>query len=88
MFEATAAFAFFDYFRIPYRIVPFAAPAGRHALRVANAGGPLLTWPSGGECSAGTSSAAGRSSRTSRRRRPPRSGPRTAVWRCRSTPAR
>jgi peptidoglycan/xylan/chitin deacetylase (PgdA/CDA1 family) len=48
MFEATSAFAFFDYFRIPYRIVSFDAPAGRHALRVAGTDGPLLTWPSGG----------------------------------------
>jgi peptidoglycan/xylan/chitin deacetylase (PgdA/CDA1 family) len=51
MFEATAAFGFFDYFRIPYRIVD-AAPRdpgpGWHALWVAGGGGPLLTWPSGG----------------------------------------
>ncbi|GAA0571140.1 hypothetical protein GCM10010172_64490 [Paractinoplanes ferrugineus] len=48
MFEATASFAFFDYFRIPYRIMAFPAPAGRHALRRAGTDGPLLTWPSGG----------------------------------------
>ncbi|MEU4243273.1 hypothetical protein [Actinoplanes sp. NPDC026619] len=48
MFEATAPFAFFDYFRVPYRIMQFLTPPGRHALRLAGTDGPLLTWPSAG----------------------------------------
>jgi hypothetical protein len=48
MFESTARFAFFDYFRIPYRIMPFPGPPGRHALRTAGTDGPLLTWPAAG----------------------------------------
>ena len=50
MFEATGSFAFFDYFRIPYRIVP--APStlphrnGSYGLLWrAGTDGPLLAWP-------------------------------------------
>ena len=50
MFEATAPFAFFDYFRIPYRIVsapPSAPRLGRSygLLWKAGADGPFLGWP-------------------------------------------
>jgi hypothetical protein len=58
MFEATAPFAFFDYFRIPYRVAPGPAfPAAGPAfhppgpafqsLRLAGTHGPVLAWPVG-----------------------------------------
>jgi hypothetical protein len=50
MFQATSRFAFFDYFRIPYRIVP--APAfvpdpgpGYGLLWCTGTTGPVLAWP-------------------------------------------
>ena len=53
MFAATSSFAFFDYFRIPYRIVP--APSslphmnGSYGLLWrTGTDGPLLAWPLAG----------------------------------------
>jgi hypothetical protein len=53
VFEATAPFAFFDYFRVPYRVVstPPSVPAGYAALWTTQTGasaGPKLVWPSSG----------------------------------------
>jgi hypothetical protein len=50
MFEATTRFAFFDYFRIPYRIVPAPAFApdpgsGYGLLWRSGTSGPVLAWP-------------------------------------------
>jgi hypothetical protein len=50
VFEATAPFAFFDYFRVPYRVVssPAGVPVGYAALWRTGTGettGPMLTWP-------------------------------------------
>jgi peptidoglycan/xylan/chitin deacetylase (PgdA/CDA1 family) len=49
-FEASAPFLFFDYFRVPYRVVPDAPSAGPHLpdgtaqLRAVPARGPRLLW--------------------------------------------
>ena len=48
MFEASHPFAFFDYFRVPYRVVSLAAVprwCGRLEASAHGAGGPFLVWP-------------------------------------------
>jgi hypothetical protein len=61
MFEATCRFAFFDYFRIPYRIVPAPAPAfdlgpSYGLLWRAGTSGPALAWPVAGAAPGGRGS--------------------------------
>jgi hypothetical protein len=58
MFEATCRFAFFDYFRIPYRIVPAPAPApdlgpSYGLLWRAGTSGTVLAWPLAGAAPGG-----------------------------------